>query len=98
MTDQRRKDLRTAVFFAVAVILAMAAIFVGEPGRRSVGGLVLGSILIGYALHGLSKGSFRELSKSNREAKQVHFWFVFGVFALLGVALLAIGIEALGRD
>jgi hypothetical protein len=98
VTDQRRKDLRVAAFFVVAVILVVVAVFVGQPGRRSIGGLVLGPMMIGYALYGLSKGNFTELSKSNRGASPAQFWFVFGVFASCGVAMLVIGIEALVRD
>ena len=63
--------------------------------RRALGGLVLGPVAIWYAFRGWTKGSFPELSRSQRDESSFQFWFCFVTFAAVGWLLTIFGLIAL---
>ena len=89
------KNLKVVAFFSVAIGLVTLAVFVGDPegSRKAAGGITIGPMLIGYALWGLQRGRFPEISVANRRDSQSWFWFCFAVFLISGLGVLVMGIQ-----
>ena len=95
---RRRSDATYIAFFLVALMIVLLAVLdpfeTASPSRRAQWGLVLGPLLIWYAIRGWRKGVFPELSKSSRQESSFQFWFCFVVFALAGTTVTIIGLRA----
>jgi len=89
------KDLKAVAFFGVAIVIVLLAIFVGDPdgSRKAAGGITIGPMLIGYALCGLHRGRFPEISIANRRDGQIWFWFCFAAFLISGIGVLLVGVQ-----
>jgi len=99
MSNPQSRVWKYAIFFAVAVVLALCAVIdpfgTASFSRRTVGGIVIGPMLIFYAFYGLSKGRFPEFSRSVRSINRLQFWFCFWTFLIIGGALTLLGLKAL---
>ena len=89
------KDLKAVTFFSVAIGLVILAMFFGDPegSRKGAGGVVIGPMAIGYAIWGLQRGKFPEISVANRQDSQIWFWFCFAAFLIFGAGILVIGVQ-----
>jgi hypothetical protein len=87
--------LKAVAFFSVAIGLAILAMFFGDPegSRKAAGGITVGPMLIGYALWGLQRGRFPEISIANRQDSQIWFWFCFSTFLIVGLGVLVVGVQ-----
>ena len=99
MSERGNKDVQYSLFFfagtAICVLAVLDPFGIASPSRRSLAGLVIGPLAIGYAIYGIAKGAFPELSRSRRNESRFQFWFCFSVFVLIGLAGTFIGIKAL---
>jgi hypothetical protein len=102
MRDRQSRDWKYAILFGVIVILALFAVIdpfgTGSVSRRTVGGIVIGPMTIGYAFYGLSKGQFPELSRSVRSINRLQFWFCFWTFLIVGGGVTLLGLKAIAAS
>jgi hypothetical protein len=100
MGEKGNRDRQYVLFFVVAtavVVLALINPLDAAPSRRAAAGLIFGPILIAYALYGLRKGQFPELSRSSKEDSLIQFWFCAICFLIAGFGVTLLGLDNVWR-
>ena len=97
MTPQDRGFLVLAV---IASLFALAIIFdpfdtVSFGGRRQTAGLIFGPAAIAYAIWGVRRSSFPEMTDAHLPEHPLRFWLCFLLFVALGIGITFLGVLAL---